>query len=112
MHLLAGELRTEELKMGQKIKIKIGGIEYPLVAQSPDMEQLMRLAADEINQKLTVYDSKFPNKSLSDKLVFVALNEAINRISYKRKLSEANEQAGKLQKDVESYIENIEKSGR
>ena len=38
--------------MGQNIKIKIAGNEYPLVASSPEMERMMRLAADAINQKL------------------------------------------------------------
>ena len=58
--------------MEQSIKIKIAGVEYPLKASSPEMEQLMRLAAEAINQKLSAYDAKFPNKSLSDKLSFVA----------------------------------------
>ena len=62
--------------MGQSIKIKIAGNEYPLVAATPEMEQLMRLAAEAINQKLTAYDAKFPNKSLSDKLSFVALRDS------------------------------------
>ena len=49
--------------MGQNIKIKIAGNEYPLVASSPEMERMMRLAADAINQKLAAYDAKYPNKT-------------------------------------------------
>ena len=107
MHLPARELR-----MDQSITLKIAGIEYALKASTPEMEQMMRLAAEAINQKLTVYDAKYPNKSLSDKLSFVALNEAIARISYQRKLAGASEEARKLQEDVESYLKNIEKNGR
>ena len=98
--------------MGQSIKIKIAGNEYPLVASSPEMERLMRLAAEAINQKLTAYDAKFPNKSLSDKLSFVALNETVSRLTYQKKLSEASDEAKKLQEDVDSYLMNIGKDGR
>ena len=98
--------------MGQSIKIKIAGIEDPLVAASPEMERLMRLAAEAINQKLAAYDAKFPNKSLSDKLSFVALNETVSRLTYQKRLSEASEEGRKLQEDVESYLKNIEKDGR
>lgn len=98
--------------MGQNIKIKIAGNEYPLVASSPEMERMMRLAADAINQKLTAYDAKFPNKTLSDKLSFVALNEAVGRLSLQKRLSDADAEAKRLQESVESYIKNIEKDSR
>ena len=98
--------------MGQNIKIKIAGNEYPLVASSPEMERMMRLAAEAINQKLTVYDAKFPNKSLSDKLSFVALNEAVGRLSFQKRLSDVDAEAKRLQENVESYIKNIEKDSR
>ncbi len=98
--------------MEQSITIKIAGSEYPLKAASPEMEQLMRLAAEAINQKLTVFDAKFPNKTLSDKLAFVALNETISRLSYQKKLARSEEEAKALQKDVESYLKNIENNSR
>lgn len=98
--------------MGQSIKIKIAGNEYPLVAASPEMEQLMRLAAEAINQKLTAYDAKFPNKSLSDKLSFVALNEAVSRLTFQRRLKASEDEAEKLQEDLETHLKNIEKDGR
>ena len=98
--------------MGQNIKIKIAGNEYPLVASSPEMERMMRLAADAINQKLAAYDAKYPNKTLSDKLSFVALNEAVGRLAYQKRVADADAEAKKLQEDVESYIKNIEKDGR
>lgn len=98
--------------MDQSITIRIAGNEYPLKASSPEMERLMRLAADAINQKLAAYDAKFPDKSLSDKLSFVALNESISRLICQKKLADASEEAAKLQKDVDSYLENIGKDGR
>ena len=98
--------------MGQNIKIKIAGNEYPLVASSPEMERMMRLAADAINQKLAAYDAKYPNKTLSDKLSFVALNGAVGRLAYQKRVADAEKKKKKLQEDVESYIKNIEKDGR
>ena len=98
--------------MGQNIKIKIAGNEYPLVASSPEMERMMRLAADAINQKLAAYDAKYPNKTLSDKLSFVALNEAVGRLAYQKRVADDDAEAKKLQEDVEAYIKNLEKDGR
>ena len=103
---------ARELGMGQNIKIKIAGNEYPLVASSPEMERMMRLAAEAINQKLTAYDAKYPNKTLSDKLSFVALNEAVGRLACQKRLADVDAESKKLQEDVESYIKNIEKDGR
>ena len=69
-------------------------------------------AAEPIDQKLTAYDAKFPNKSLSDKLSFVALNETVSRLTYQKRLADAGDEAAKLQEDVETYLKNIEKDGR
>jgi len=93
----------------QSITIRIAGSEYPLKASSPEMEQLMRIAAETINKKLSAYDVKFPNKNLSDKLAFVALNETINRLASQKKLADAGEETKKLQEDLESYLKNIGK---
>lgn len=98
--------------MAQSIKIKIAGKEYPLMASSPEMEQMMRLAAETISHKLAAYDAKYPDKSLTDKLAFVALNETIGRLTSQKKLADASDEARKLQEDVDSYLTNIEKNGR
>ena len=44
--------------MEQSIKIRIAGKEYPLKANSPEMEQMLRLAAETINQKLAEANSE------------------------------------------------------
>lgn len=107
MHLADGKLIME-----QSIKIRIAGKEYPLKANSPEMEQMLRLAAETINQKLAAYDAKYPGKPLSDKLAFVAITEAVSRLMSQKKLAEANSEAGKLEEDIESYLKDIEKNGR
>ena len=35
--------------MAQNIKLKIAGIEYPMAVNSPEMEETMRIAAEEIS---------------------------------------------------------------
>jgi cell division protein ZapA (FtsZ GTPase activity inhibitor) len=95
--------------MEQSITIKIAGKDYPLKATSPEMEQLMRLAAETINQKLAVYDAKFPDKTLVDKLSFVALNETVSRMSYQKRLSSVNEEAKRMLSQTSSYLDNIDK---
>ncbi len=98
--------------MEQNIKIKIGGSEYSLRAASEEMEQLMRLAAEAINKQLSTYDARFPDKTLSDKLAFVSLNEAIIRMKYQRMRAACDNESKKLQNVVEDYLKNIEKNGR
>ena len=94
---------------GQSITLKIAGKEYRLVAASPEMEQIMRIAAETINQKLSAYDAKFPDKTLVDKLAFVTLNETIGRLSAQRKYSDTEARIKAMLSDTSSYLENIEK---
>ena len=94
--------------MEQSITLKIAGKEYQLKASSPEMEQYMRIAAENINGKLSVYDSRYPGKDLFDKLVFVTLNEAFGRLSAQRKLALRDEEEGKLLEQIDSYLGGIE----
>ena len=95
--------------MDQSITLKIAGKDYPLKAPTPEMEQAMRLAADAINKRLAQYDAKFPDKELTDKLVFVTLNEAINRITAQRKLQARDEAEQKLLDEMTSYLDSIDR---
>ena len=95
--------------MEQSITIKIAGKDYPLKATSPEMEQLMRLAAETINQKLALYDAKFPDKTLVDTLSFVALNETVSRMSFQKRLSSVSEEAKRMLSQTSSYLDSIDK---
>ncbi len=46
--------------MAQNIKLRIAGIDYPMVAATPEIEEAMRLAADEINLKYNAYNERYP----------------------------------------------------
>jgi len=93
---------------GQSIKLHIAGKEYALKAQTAESEHLMRFAADSINELLSKYDEKFPDKSLEDKLAFVALNQTVGRLTAQKKNKLATEEVEKLDAELVSYLENIE----
>lgn len=80
--------------MEQKITIKIAGKDFVLKASGPENEELIRLAAIQINKRLQAYQAAFPGKALSDVLSFVALNEAISAITLQRRV-DAGERAEK-----------------
>ncbi|MBO4454909.1 MAG: cell division protein ZapA [Bacteroidales bacterium] len=90
--------------MAQNIKLKITGIEYPMVATSPEMEETMRTAADEINRKFNSYDAKYPDKSVLDKLIIVTLNETVNRIACQKKMIQLGAEAKTLKEDIDAYL--------
>ena len=93
--------------MEQSITIRIAGTDYPLKATSPEMEQLMRIAAETINKKIAAYDARFPERSLADKLSFVALNETVSRLATQRKLEQAAQEAASLKKETDDYLSHI-----
>ena len=95
--------------MDQSITLKIAGKDYPLKASSPEMEQIMRIAAEAINKRLAQYDAKYPDKDMLDKLVFVTLNETVNRIAVQRKLAAQEDGEKKLLDEISSYLDSIDR---
>ena len=94
--------------MAQNIKLKIAGKEYPMVAPTPEMEEAMRLAAEEINRKFNSYDLRYPDKPALDKLIIVTLNETVNRIACQKRMQQLGEEVDALQADLDSYLEKIQ----
>ena len=95
--------------MAQDITLKVAGKPYRLSAASPEMEQLMRLAAAEVSEMVTKFDAKFPDSSPEDKLVFVAIQEAAGKLSAQKKLARLVEEVEELQGDVTNYLEGAMK---
>ena len=95
--------------MEQSITLRIAGKDYSLKANSPEMEQLMRVAAETINKKVAAYDVKFPDKTAADKLAFVALSETVGRLSYQKKLSSMTDEAERMLRETNSYLDSIDK---
>lgn len=90
----------------QNITLKIAGKEYALKAKSPEMEQIMRLSAEEINSVLAKYDEKFPDRSLSDKLAFVTLNETMARLTAERKFLKLVQEVDEFKVQTDEYLKD------
>ena len=95
--------------MAQDITLKVAGKSYSLSAASSEMEQLMRLAAQDVSAMMTKFDARFPDSSPEDKLVFVAIQEAAGKLSAQKKMSRIVEEVEALQGDVAAYLEGMRK---
>lgn len=94
--------------MDQSIKVIIAGKDYPLKAATPEMEQLMRIAAEQINQKLDAYNAKYPDLPIADKLAFVCLQETVTRLSCQRKIKDITSESNAFLQEINSYLQKIE----
>ncbi|MBO4466430.1 MAG: cell division protein ZapA [Bacteroidales bacterium] len=89
------------------ITLKIAGKEYSLVA-TQESEHYMRMAADKINAMLADYDTRYPDQTLADKLVFVALTNTISMLVAKKGLAQNTDETAKLEKELKAYLNKIE----
>lgn len=93
--------------MEQKITIRIAGKDFVLKASSPEEEELIRLAAIDINKRLAAYQTAFPGKALPDILSFVALSEGVAALSWQRKLEAAQGEVKDLSDTLGSYLSEL-----
>ena len=98
--------------MAQSINITIAGIPYNLSATSPEHEEVIRKAADDINKMVTKYQDKFPGKGMIEILSFVALNTCMSNITLNRQVKSMADGEAALAKELEGYLENIDKNSR
>lgn len=98
--------------MAQSINIKIAGRPYNLTATSPEHEEVIRKAAEEVNAKIAQYQEKFPTKGMIEILSFMALNVTMNNIVLKSQVKGMKDAEEGLAKELERYLENIEKTSR
>ena len=96
--------------MGQSIKLKIAGKEYSLTAASEEQEQLMRLAARDVNEMLDRFNEKFVDTDMVDKFAFVAVQEAVGKFYMKARLSQMGGELSSLSSELSSYLEETDKS--
>ncbi|MGI6314143.1 MAG: cell division protein ZapA [Candidatus Cryptobacteroides sp.] len=95
---------------GQSITLKIAGKEYSLKAQSPEDEQLMRLAAGDVNSMLSYYNANYPNQEDMDKLAFVTLTQAMSKIREQRSAAKLASELDALDDKLGAYLAGIEKN--
>ena len=98
--------------MAQSINIKIADRSYPLKVNSPEHEEVIRKAADDINRMVTKYQERYPGKGMIEILSFVALNTCMSNITLNKQIKETAEEEAMLAKELEGYLENIDKTSR
>ena len=87
------------------VTVKIAGLTYHLKADSPEKEQVMRLAAKDVDNLLSRYEEKFSGTSFEDKLAFVALNEAMGKLQEQQRLRSLKQEIEILSSQTHGYLE-------
>ena len=98
--------------MDQKITVKIADCRFSLVAKSPEQEEIIRKAAEHTDKQITKYQEKYPETPLVKILSMVALNLAVENVSFSKRLQDVLNNEEKLEKELESYLDNIDKNSR
>ena len=98
--------------MAQSISIKIADRTYPLKVNSPEHEEVIRKAAEDINMMVTKYQERYPGKGMIEILSFVALKTCMSNITLNRQMKEIAEGEALLAREIEGYLENIDKNSR
>ena len=94
--------------MDQNITLEIAGRQFHLKASSPEMEQSMRLAAEDINRMLDRYTEKYPEKDYLEMLLFVTLTETVYKFNAQNKLNAVTAECEKLASELSGYLSKIE----
>ena len=98
--------------MAQSISVVIADRSYPLQVKSPEHEEMIRKAVDDINRRVKFYLDKYPTKGMIEVLSLVALNVGIVNKGLEKQLETALEDEGTLLKELEAYLDNIDKNSR
>ena len=98
--------------MAQSINVTIAERTFPLKVNSPEHEELIRKAADEINRKVKFYLERFPSKSLNEVISLVALNTGIAYAGLQKQMEAVLGEEESLVKELDGYLENIDKNSR
>jgi len=96
----------------QNVTIKVCDRPYMMKATSPEMEEILRKAADLVNRKIKLLKQSYPGKTELDILTFVALNECVSELGLRKKCSDTEAALKSLNADIETYLDDMEKSSR
>ena len=94
--------------MEQKVNLLIAGRPFQLKANSADMEQSMRQAADDINRMLDRYTAKYPDKDLVEILLFVTLTQTVYKYDAIKKCNQLTAEGANLAGDLSEYLKKTE----
>ncbi len=93
---------------GRKINITVLGRVFQLNAATPDAEQRIRCAADYINDTMEKYARTYSNGTLTDHLIFTALNVCMKNLEYSGEMKSLQSEAERLEREIAGYLENID----
>ncbi len=94
--------------MAQSISVVIADRSYPLQVKSPEHEEMIRKAVEDINRRVKFYLDKYPTKGMIEVLSLVALNVGIVNSGLQKQLENVLEEEGALLKELEAYLDNME----
>lgn len=98
--------------MAQNITIRLGDRPYSLIATSPEQEQLIRKAAEEVNRRIKVYQDRTPEKPMLELMSFAALNICMGHLTLQDNFRSISSEEQRLVRELEGYLENIDKNSR
>ena len=98
--------------MAQSITVTIAERTFSLKVNSPEHEELIRKAASEINRKVKFYLERFPSKSPNEVMALVALNTGIAYEGLQKEMEMVLGAEESLVKELDGYLENIDKNSR
>ena len=98
--------------MAQNITIRLGDRPYSLIATSPEQEQLIRKAAEEVNRRTKVYQDRTPEKPMLELMSFAALNICMGNLTLQENFRNMSSEEQRLARELEGYLENIDKNSR
>ena len=75
-------------------------------------EEIIRKAAEHTDKQITKYQEKYPETPLVKVLSMVALNMAVENVTFSKRLQEYVQNDEKLAKELENYLDNIDKNSR
>ena len=98
--------------MEQSIKVKIAGYTFPLQVNSQEQEEYIRKSAQEINRQITAFQTRYPNKSLIEILSIMSLNVCVTNMTLSKQMKDFKDAEESLAKELNGYLENIDKNSR
>ena len=94
--------------MAQSISVMIADRSYPLQVKSPEHEEMIRKAVDDINRRVKFYLDKYPTKGMVEVLSLVALNGGIQNCGLQKQVDSAIEDESTLLKELEAYLDKAD----
>lgn len=99
--------------MERNITIKVAGQEYELTAESPEHESILRDAARIVNRQIEKINSgNTTGKSRTEVIVMAAFTISTGYVMQNRMLKKLQEEESRLHREIEGYLDNIDKISR